>query len=414
MNVRLLAHVGMALMALFSAFFTFSAAVDTGFSGADFGFLERSVAAPGAAATLTPPWVLPFERPLSQLVFAGEVSLWGLHAPRFVVAHTVLHALNATLLFALFRGPLGSPVAAGAAILYALALGFYGESVWRPAQLGILLATMFVLCTGIVALRAQLERTPRRRLAATLLTAFLFLMAILCHEAGVMALVMLGGLMWPHRRSLSSVLRKLAMLVALAGGAVMLQLLRGHGARELLLQASTWLALPVRALRLLSLMVLPIGVEPSGPAPDALLPRVLALLEQIRPFTGLFFLVMAALWFFKGGGAVRWLLASLLAFLVPLAMRAPTQPRLDLGEGYLPAAFLCGGIALGFYQIWHRVGAGRRLLLGAALVGMLYGDLAVVRRFEAQASAAGQSADSQARLQALIAREVPTPPTEAR
>ena len=51
MNVRLLAHVGMALGALFCAFFAFSPAVDTGFSGADFDFLEHTLAAGTATAT---------------------------------------------------------------------------------------------------------------------------------------------------------------------------------------------------------------------------------------------------------------------------------------------------------------------------------------------------------------------------
>ena len=409
MNLRLAAHIGVALASLFCAFFAFSPSLDTGFSGADFVVLEPARRVQGPADALTPPWIPPFERPLSQLVFAGEVSLWGLRPPRYVIAHMVLHAANATLLFALFRGPLGSAVAAGAAILFALALGFYGESVWRPAHLAILLATTFVLGTGIVALRAQLERTPRRRLLATLLTAGLFLLALFCHEAGVMALVMLGGLMWPHRRSLSSVLRKLAFLVFLGGGAVILQLLRGQGADELLLNASTWLSLPVRVLRLLSEMVLPLPVEPVVPASEALLPRVLTLVAQTRPISGLLVLGAAAVWFVKGGGAVRWLLSSYLAFLLPLALRPPTEPRLDLGETCLPAAFLCGAVALGFHRLWHRVGIAGRALLALVLVGLLYGDLSVLRRYQEQAAAAGRTPESEQRLQALLQQQEAAP-----
>ena len=104
-----------------------------------------------------PAWAEPFSRPLTQLLFAAELSAWGLQASRYVLAQVLLHAANATILFALFRGPLGSPAAAGAAILFSLGLGFYGETVWRAAALGTLLATTFVLGTGIVALRAQLE-----------------------------------------------------------------------------------------------------------------------------------------------------------------------------------------------------------------------------------------------------------------
>ncbi|HZL86385.1 MAG TPA: hypothetical protein VFD07_13505 [Candidatus Krumholzibacteria bacterium] len=403
MSLRFLAHLGMAFSALFCTFFAFSGATDSGFSAPDFVMLEHALATDTAVQSLTPPWIPPFERPLSQLAFDFELDAWGLRASRFVLAHIFLHTINATLLFALFRGPLGPQVAAGAAILFALGLGFFGESVWRPANLSILLATTFVLCTGIVALRAQLERTPRRRFIATVLTAGLFFLSMLCHEAGVMGLVLLGGLMWPHRRSLSSVVRKLTLLVVLAAGAVILQLLRGHGVADLLLQASTWVTLPVRALHLLSLMVLPLAADAAHPSPNVLVQRMLELIHQTRPITGLFVAGAAVLWFIKAGGAVRWLLSCLFAFLVPLSLRAPTEPRLQLGEACLPAAFVCGLVALGFYQLWHRVGRPLRIVLGVVLVALLYGELAVVRGFDAQARTAGQSADSAARMQTLQA-----------
>jgi len=377
MSLRVAAHLGMALAALFCALFAFSASLDVGFSGDDLRFLERALT---ATSLWDEPWAGAFERPLAQLLLHGQITSWGLEASRYTLSHALLHAANATLLFALFRGPLGFPVAASAAILFALGLGFYGESLWRPSQLAILLATAFALSTGIVALRAQLERTPTRRLVATLLSALLFTLALCTHEAGVMALVMLGGLMWPHRRSLSSVLRKLALLVVLGAAAVAWQILRDHAAVELLLQGSTWINLPVRVLRLLSLMVLPLTTQIPEPEATSLFSRFLTMLEQTRPFSGLLLLLGMGFWFFRGSGALRWLMASYLAFLVPAALRPPTEARLDLGEAYLAAAFFAGIVALGFYQLWHRAPRAYRLLLAILLVALLYADLALVRR----------------------------------
>jgi hypothetical protein len=294
-------------------------------------------------------------------------------------------------------------------MLFALGLGFYGESLWRPSQLAILLATAFVLCTGIVALRAQLERTPSRRLAATLLTAFLFTLALCSHEAGVMALVMLGGLMWPHRRSLSSVLRKLALLVVLGASAVTWQLLRDHGGVELLLQGSTWLNLPVHVLRLLSLMVLPLTTQPQETLSVSLLSRFLAMLEQTRPFSGLLVLLGMGFWFVRGSGALRWLMASFVAFLVPAALQHSAAARLDLGEAYLAAAFFAGIVAFGFHQIWHRATKAYRVLLALLLLALLYADLALIHRGAEFSRELAERPENQARLQEMRTRLV-TPP----
>src|SRR5262249_17527302 len=151
----------------FCSFFAFGRSLDNGFWGDDFVVLDHAIAADRDPGVLTEHWIRGFDRPLSQIAFYAEYSLWGLHAGPYRVAHLLLHAVNATLLFALFHGPLGPQVAAGAAILFALGLGFYGDTLFRIASLSQLLVTSFVLGTGIVALRAQLERTPRRRLAAT-------------------------------------------------------------------------------------------------------------------------------------------------------------------------------------------------------------------------------------------------------
>ncbi len=402
MNLRFLAHAGVALLALFCSLFAFSGAIPQGFAGDDFHYLEPAAAAPNPRAALHPPWVEPFARPLTQVLFHFELSLWGLQSSRYVLMQVLLHAANATILFALFRGPLGSPAAAGAAILFALGLGVYGEPVWRAAALGTLLATTFVLGTGIVALRAQLERTPHRRFVATLLTALLFVLALSCHESGVMALVMLGGLMWPHRRNLSSVVRKLTLLVLLAGAFMLLQLWRADAATEPLWRASWWLALPVRLLRLVSLMVLPLTTTAATPEAGSFLQRLLALVEQTRPFSGLALVAAAVVWFLQSGGALRWLLSSYVAFLLPAALRQPMQPRHDFVGTYLAAAFLSGIAAWGFYRLWHKSGVGRRLLLTGGLVLLLFVELAVVRGFAVQSLEAARSAESQERLQSLL------------
>jgi len=85
-------------------------------------------------------------------------------------------------------------------------------------------------------------------------------------------------------------------------------------------------------------------------------------------------------WFFRGSGALRWLMASYIAFLVPAALQPPAAARLDLGEAYLAAAFFAGIVALGFHQIWHRATKAYRLLLAVLLVALLYANLALIRR----------------------------------
>jgi hypothetical protein len=403
MSLRFWVHAGVALAALFCSFFAFGRSLDNGFWGDDFVVLDHAIAADHDPGVLTQHWVRGFDRPLAQIAFYAEYSLWGLHAGPYRVAHVLLHAVNATLLFALFHGPLGPQVAAGAAILFALGLGFYGDTLFRIANLSQLLVTSFVLGTGIVALRAQLERTPRRRLAATLLAALLFFLALLCHESGTMALVMLGGLMWPHRRNLSSVARKLALLVVIAALYWGLQFLQEASFGGLADVTAPWVTLPVRGLRLAGLMVVPVqpGTEPQG---VLLLHRLLILVDQMRPALGLVLLAAAAFWFLRGPGAVRWLLASWVACLIAPVL---TTTRVDLSEAYLPAVFLCGCVALGFRHLWLHATTLLRGLLAAALVMLLYADAGRVRRSEQAAEESGRSPESEHQLQQLQARVTP-------
>jgi hypothetical protein len=404
MSPRLLAHVGVAVATLLCALFAFWAALDNGFWGSDFHFLERAAAAETDAAVLVQSWVEPFQRPLSQLAFYSEYTLWDLDSHAFLLTHVLLHAFNSTLLFALLRGPVGPQGAAGAAILFALGFGFFGETVLRIADLAHLLGTTFVLATGIVALRAQLERTPRLRLTATLFAASFFLAALLSHEGAIMALVMFGGLMWPHRRSISSVTRKMALLVAIAVAWLGVQVVRGIGVADLLTQADTWLEGPWRVLRLAALSVVPIASD-SVPEPGgSLLQRFLQLVDQMRPILGLFLVASATVWFWRGAGAVRWLLASWLGYLVALGVLQPPGTTAQLADAYLPAAFFCGAVAHGFRLLWIRATPGRRVLLGLVFVVALHAGVVRVQTYELLADERGRSLESRRLLQELQSR----------
>ncbi|MFQ5600388.1 MAG: hypothetical protein ACE5G2_07530 [Candidatus Krumholzibacteriia bacterium] len=401
MSQRFLMHAGVAAAALCCALFAFAPGFDNGFYRDDFVLLERAEAARHDPSVLAERWVEPFNRPLSQLLFYLEYQLWGLDSGLYIVTSTLVHALNAALLFALFQGPLGAQVAAGAAILFGLGFGFYGKAVLWAANLPELVATTFVLGTGVAALRAQLERTPRKRLAAMGIAGLLFLLALLCKESGLMALLMVGGLMWPQRRSLSSVTRKLAVLVVISVAYLGLQIVHGTGVARVL-DPSIWLRLPLRAVSLAAFMTLPVQgdstlVHGAGP----LLSRFLILIDQTRPLLGLVLLAAGIFWFVRGPGAVRWLLASFLGFLLPSGLIQLPGTWLDIRYAYLPATCFCGLAAYGLRALWLRWGAGRRVVLALALFACLYADLALVRRLESKYDGFGKSAESQTRLQEL-------------
>lgn len=402
-RTRLLAAV--AFGALFCALFVYAPGFDNGFWRDDFVLLERAEAARTQPAVLGARWVEPFNRPLAQVAFYLEYRVWGLESGRYILTNTLLHVVNAVLLFWLLQTPLGAQAAAGAALLFALGIGFYGKALLWAANLPDLLATGFVLATGIAATRAQLARLAPQRAAWMLVAGMLFAMGLACKESAVMAIIMVGGLMWPHRRSLASVVRKLAVLVAVFGVYVAFQLWNESGLGRVAHDPAVWLALPVRALRQATLMVLP--VQADSPLVAALGPlgaRAAALIDQIRPALGVVLLGLSAWWFWRGGGAARWLLASYCAFLLPFGLIHLPEGWLDIRYAYLPATCFCGLLGYGLRALWLRAGRVRRMALGLALMLAIAADVTLVRRLEAKYAGFGQSEESQEQLRAMQRR----------
>ena len=402
-RTRLLLAV--TLGALFCALFAVAPGFDNGFWRDDFVLLERAEAARTQPSILGARWVEPFNRPLAQVAFYLEYRVWGLDSGRYILTNTLLHVVNAVLLFWLLQTPLGAQAAAGAALLFALGMGFYGKALLWAANLPDLLATGFVLATGIAATRAQLARLAPQRAAWMGVAGILFAMGLACKESGVMAIVMVGGLMWPHRRSLGSMARKLVVLVMVCGVYVAFQLLNESGLGRVVHDPAVWLALPMRALRQATLMAIP--VQADSPLTAALGPlgaRAVTLIDQIRPALGLVFLGFGALAFWRGGGAVRWLLASYCAFLLPFSLLHLPEGWLDIRYAYLPATCFCGLLAYSLRGLWMRAGRVRRMALGLAVMLAIAADLTLVRKLEAKYDGFGKSDESQEQLRNLQRR----------
>jgi hypothetical protein len=405
MSHRLRLLVAVVAAAFFCSLFAFAPAFDNGFWRDDFVLLERAEAARTHPSTLGSRWVEPFNRPLAQLVFYVEYRLFGLDSGKYIVANTLLHVVNCALAYWLFLLPLGPPAAAGAALLFALGCGFYGKAVLWTANVPDLLATGFVLATGIAATRAQLARRAPERAAWMGFAGILFAMGLACKESAITALVMVAGLMWPHRRSLVSVLRKIAVLVVVAGAYVALQLVADSGIARVVHDPVAWLQLPGRALRLATLMTLP--VQADSPLVSNLGPlagRLAVLMDQVRPVFGVVLLAAVALWFWRGPGVVRWLLAAYLGFLLPFGLIHMPEGWLDIRYAYLPATCFCGLVAYGMRALWLRSGRLGRLAIGIVMLGMIAADVTLVRRLEAKYDAFGRSDESQSQLRALQRR----------
>jgi hypothetical protein len=406
-RIRLLLAVIAAAFAC--ALFAFAPGFDNGFWRDDFVLLERAEVARTQPATLAQRWVEPFNRPLAQVAFFIEYRLFGLESGKYIVANTLLHVGNCVLLYWLFLLPLGPQAAAAAALLFALGFGFYGKAILWAANVPDLLATGFVLATGIAAIHAQLARRAPERAAWMGFAGILFAMGLACKESAITAIVMVAGLMWPHRRSLWSVVRKIAVLVIVAGVYFIVQLLADSGVARVANDPAAWLQLPGRALRLATLMAVPVQADsPLVATLGPLATRVALLVDQVRPVLGVVLLALAGLWFWRGSGAVRWLLAAYLGCLLPFGLIHLPEGWLDIRYAYLPATCFCGLLAYGLRAVWVRVGRTWRFAIGLVVVGLVAADVTLVRRLEAKYDGFGRSDESQAQLRSLQ-RRISTP-----
>jgi hypothetical protein len=405
MSHRLQLLAAVALGSLFCALFVFQPGFDNGFWRDDYVLLEHASAAQQHPGLLWTRWVEPFNRPLAQLAFFGEYRLFGVDSGRYILANTLLHALNAVLLFWLFQGPLGPQAAAAAALLFALGFGFYGKALLWAANLPDLLATGFVLGTGIVARQSQLARLPQQRAAWMAFAGVLFALGLACKESGIMAIVLVAGLLWPHRRSLGSVVRKIAVLVGVCVAYLGFQLVASSGIARVAQDPAAWLALPMRALRLATLMAVPVQQEsPLAATVGPLVARAVAMVDQVRPVLGLVLLGLGVLWFVRGAGVVRWLLASYVAFLMPFGLIHLPEGWLDIRYAYLPSTCFCGLLAYALRVLWVRSGTGWRTALAVVVVIAIAADVTLVRRLELKYDLMAKGEESRIRLQELQQR----------
>ncbi len=104
----------------------------------------------------------------------------------------------------------------------------------------------------------------------------------------------------------------------------------------------------------------------------------------------------------RGGGALRWLLASCLGFLIAegFALGPDGTPR--LAGLYLPSVFVTGALAFGFRSAWGRASRAQRGALAGLLVLMLFGSLRWVRESELRADA--DAASQRERVEELRVR----------
>jgi len=340
-NQRTGLHLAIAAIALLLGAFAFYTCLDNNFTPEDVAVLQHAQQAQDARSAIWPSWTRSWHRPLEQLFLWYEYQVWGMESWLYLLTRLLLHAANATLVFALFRYPTGAPVGAAAAFLFALGFGFYGTTLFRVTGIGELLALFFVLSAGVAAARAQLLRTAKQRSVSMLIAAVLFLVGLLCHENALMALVVIGGLMWPNRRSVFSVIRKLTLLVLSLFVWIVYQWQQASDPGLLLASPGTWLSMPWHALQIATTMFVPLQPDIIVGDPATWLSRLAKLLDQTRPVYSLVAAAGMAFWFWRGAGAVRWLMASWFACLLPAGVQAAQTANLPVHQTYLAAAFFC-------------------------------------------------------------------------
>ena len=376
-----------------------------GFWGEDFFFLRQAHAAQHHPEVLLRRWVEPFNRPLTQAAFFLEFRRWGLWPAGYLLDRLLLHALNSLLLYVLLRRLLGRGTAAGAALLFAAGVGFYGKALMDAVFLGDSLSTFFLLATGVAA--GAGAGSPRRggQWLGGWGAAVLFALALGCKESAIMALVMCAGLVWVRGRGWAAAVRTLLPLalvavaygvVQMAGGSGVAAVLRGP--QERLLSA------PIQGLRLATLMLLP--VQPASPllgsAPAAVRAGV-GVLHAARPYLGLALLAAGLVWLWRGPAAVRWLVATFFAFLLPFGLIPLEGDWLQIRYAYLPATMFCGLLALIVRWLWARRTRWGKLLAVVILAAALAGDAVLVRALAAKYRAMSRAPENLQELRALQA-----------
>jgi hypothetical protein len=406
LNQRTGLHLSLALCCIILSFFALSACLDNDFTVADASIVLQAQAAHAHPEQVHHSWWSSWHRPLAQHFLAWEYRLAGIQSDVYFLVQILLHALNATLVFALFLYPCGIPVAAVAAMLFALGFGFYGTSVFAVHSIDQILALTMILLAGIAAARAQLLRTGPQRVGSMLTAAALFLAALACNEIALMGLIVIAGFMWPHRRTLFSLVRKLALLVLAAVAWVLYQWQHPDPGPTGTTTLGAWLWMPWHTLQLATWMMVPVDASLVSDATATWTTRLVGLMDQTRPAYSLVLAVCLVWWMLRGSGALHWLTASWLALLLPVALWAPHDHSVVARDVYLASPFFAGLLAYGLRRLWLQTRGWGNVLVAVLLAVSLTAELMLVRIVEASHAARGHTVTARAAQELLQQRAV--------
>jgi hypothetical protein len=404
-------HALMAGAILVACLVAYLPAFSIGLWGDDLYFLEQCRATDHDPAHLVARWVDPFNRPGAQVAYYLEYRLWGLRSQGYAADTIALHALSAMMLYLLLLGLVGAGPAAGAGLLFAAGLGSYGKAVLSGASMGDMLAAVFLLGTCHAAAAAARASTPAGRWLGPWAVAAVLALGLACKEAAIMAWIVAAGLVWlvrPGWRNLARVLAPAALVVVAYLAA---QVLAGSGvAHSLRRDPGVFLALPTQAVRLGTLMFLPVlpGSTLLERAPGLVRDWVAAI-HAARPVLGWITLAAAAWVAWRGRGVVRWLLASCFLLLLPFGLVPMVGDWLELRYTYLPSLMFCALVALAIRWLWARRAPAVRWLTAAVLVLAVASDLALIRGLAAKYRHLGQSPQTRRELRELGKRPAPAP-----
>lgn len=163
-------------------------------------------------------FTLPYYRPLTNLSYWVDARLWDGAPAGFHLTSWLLHAANGLLLFALARRLTGNlRLAAVAALLFA-AHPIHTESVDLVQGRTDLLATLGLLASLTILLRALGAGTGGRAAAWGAGALGAFLAALLAKEVAVTWPLLAAGLLWADPARSAARLRRGALLLAAGGG----------------------------------------------------------------------------------------------------------------------------------------------------------------------------------------------------
>ncbi|HEX2912902.1 MAG TPA: glycosyltransferase family 39 protein [Chloroflexia bacterium] len=325
----------------------FLPALAAAFSGEDFVFIN--FVASGNAFYKTSQAL--FYRPLPNLFWQLDYSLWGLHAPGYHLTNLLLHAFNSLLVYLLARRLSGSMVSALlAATLFALQPIHVEPMVWLAGRPDLLATAAFLLCLLVML---SYYRRESRNAGSYIAGLACFTLGLFCKESviGLPALLLLLAVLYRKPRTAKSwlalglellpFLLAIAFFVAVRLAAI--GTLGGYQGSDQNFLYVFWNA----SLGLWLPLLFPLHTGSAGPLLSLGLGFALLLV-----YAGL----MLSIWRSRSGLPGRPLLIALGMMwtgILPALAIAPVSPDLEQSRIlYLPSAGFCLLVALLFSRIF--------------------------------------------------------------